>query len=74
MVECVAHSVPPGFWDLYFSADQRVIAAFLGRQEEVAVSVRFVVQEGDATFAHITGVVLHFNHQICNKQEVTLYE
>lgn len=64
LVERLSHDGLAGFWDLDFPCDHGVVGAVLGRQEEVSVGVDFVVQEGDPGLAKVTGVVLHFNHQI----------
>ena len=69
LVERLSHSGPSSFWDVQLSCDHHVIGAVLGGQEEDAVRVRFVVEEGDSSLAQVVGVVLHLDHQVCDEME-----
>lgn len=64
LVERLRHGGPPSLRDVQLAGDHHVIGAVFGGQEEDAVRVGLVVQEGDATLAQVVGVVLHFDHQV----------
>lgn len=64
LIEGLGHGGPPSLRDLQRAGADRLVGAILGQQDEVAVGVGLVVQEGDPTLAQLTGVVLHLNHQV----------
>lgn len=68
LIECLSHGGPSRRRDVQLPCDHHVVGPVLGGQEEDAVRVRLVVQEGDASLAEVVGVVLHLNHQVCEME------
>lgn len=65
LVEGLRHDGPAGLRHVHASRQHRGgVGAVLGGQEEVALRVRLVVQEGDARLARLARVVLHLHHQV----------
>lgn len=68
LIECLGYCGPSSLRDVHLSCDHHVVRAVLGGQEEDAVCVGFIVQEGDPSLAEVIGVVLHLNHQVCEME------
>lgn len=68
LIECLRHCGPSSRWDVELSCDHHIIGTVLRGQEEDAVCVGFVVQEGDSSLAKVVGVVFHLNHQVCEME------
>ncbi len=68
LVERLGHYGPPSLWDVQLSRDHHIIGTVLRGQEEDAVGVGFVVQEGDPSLTQFVGVVLHLDHQVCEME------
>lgn len=69
LIERLHDGGAPSLRDLQPPCDHHVVGAVLGRQEEDAVRVGFIVQEGDASLAEVVGVVFHLNHQVCDMEK-----
>lgn len=69
LIERLHHGGASSLRDLQLPCDHHVVGAVLGRQEEDAVRVGFIVQEGDASLAEVVGVVFHLNHQVCDMEK-----
>lgn len=69
LVERLGHCGPSSLWDVKLPCDHHVIGTVLRGQEEDAVGVGFVVQEGDSSLAQLVGVVLHLDHQVCEMEK-----